>query len=114
MVSAGKMSGLWSGNPASIKLADLDVICVVLGCGVEELLIPEPGKIPHELRQGELAFRHVIPHTPYYGTVDATPLFLMRAADYYAWTGDLETLRTQDIVAAVTDACAEKHVPLQL
>jgi DNA-binding Xre family transcriptional regulator len=42
VISAGKMSGLWSGNPASIKLADLDVICVVLGCGVEELLLPEP------------------------------------------------------------------------
>ena len=35
----------------------------------------------------------IVPHTPYYGTVDATPLFLMCAADYYAWTGDLETLR---------------------
>ena len=45
-ISAGKMSGLWSGRPASIKLADLDVICAVVGCGVEELLIPEPGKIP--------------------------------------------------------------------
>jgi Cro/C1-type HTH DNA-binding domain len=39
------MSGLWSGNPASIKLDDLDVICAVLGCGVEELLIPEPVKV---------------------------------------------------------------------
>ena len=45
IVSAGKMSGLWSGDPASIKLADLDVICAVLGCGVEELLIPEPDKV---------------------------------------------------------------------
>ena len=45
-ISAGKMSGLWSGRPASIKLSDLDVICAVIGCGVEELLIPEPGKIP--------------------------------------------------------------------
>jgi DNA-binding Xre family transcriptional regulator len=44
VVSAGKMSGLWSGTPASIKLSDLDVICAVLGCGVEELLITEPGK----------------------------------------------------------------------
>ncbi len=44
-ISAGKMSGLWSGTPASIKLGDLDVICAVVGCGVEELLIPEPGKI---------------------------------------------------------------------
>jgi hypothetical protein len=39
------MSGLWSGSPASIKLGDLDVICAVVGCGVEELLIPEPGKV---------------------------------------------------------------------
>jgi hypothetical protein len=36
------MSGLWSGTPNAIKLDDLDVICAVLGCGVEELLLPEP------------------------------------------------------------------------
>lgn len=42
VISAGKMSGLWSGKPASLKLDDLDVICAVLGCGIEELLIPEP------------------------------------------------------------------------
>ena len=45
VISAGKMSGLWSGDPASIKLSDVDVICAVLGCGVEELLIPEPDKV---------------------------------------------------------------------
>jgi glycogen debranching enzyme len=53
----------------------------------------EPGKVLHELRVGELAGAGIIPHTPYYGTVDATPLFLARAADYYKWTGDLQTLR---------------------
>jgi glycogen debranching enzyme len=53
----------------------------------------EPGKILHELRVGELAGAGIVPHTPYYGTADATPLFLMCAADYYAWTGDLETVR---------------------
>jgi DNA-binding Xre family transcriptional regulator len=42
VMSAGKMSGLWSGHPASMKLDDLDVICAVLSCGVEELLIAEP------------------------------------------------------------------------
>jgi Cro/C1-type HTH DNA-binding domain len=44
VVSAGKLSGLWSGTPNSIKLEELEeleVICAVLGCGVEELLLPE-------------------------------------------------------------------------
>ncbi|WP_256790503.1 helix-turn-helix transcriptional regulator [Frankia sp. AvcI1] len=46
VVSAGKMSGLWSGQPISLKLDDLDVMCVVLGCEIGELLIPEPAKVP--------------------------------------------------------------------
>lgn len=45
VISAGKMSGLWSGQPASVKLDDLDVICAVLGCPIGEVLIPEPDKI---------------------------------------------------------------------
>lgn len=45
VISAGKMSGLWSGEPASIKLDDLDVICAVLDCGVDELLLVEPDKV---------------------------------------------------------------------
>jgi putative transcriptional regulator len=44
-ISVGKMSSLWSGKPTTIRLDDLDVICAVLGCGPEELLIPEPGKV---------------------------------------------------------------------
>ena len=46
VISAGKMSGLWSGNPNAIKLHELDVICAVLGCGVDELLMPEPETVP--------------------------------------------------------------------
>ncbi|MEV4383977.1 helix-turn-helix transcriptional regulator [Streptosporangium sp. NPDC049644] len=42
VISAGKMSGLWSGSPNVVKLDELDVICTVLSCGVDELLIPEP------------------------------------------------------------------------
>ncbi|MFE7358985.1 helix-turn-helix domain-containing protein, partial [Streptomyces sp. NPDC057543] len=45
VISAGKMSGLWSGQPVSLKLEDLDVICVVLGCEIGDLLIPEPDKV---------------------------------------------------------------------
>ncbi|MFF3460596.1 helix-turn-helix domain-containing protein [Streptomyces sp. NPDC002730] len=46
VISAGKMSGLWSGRPNTVKLDELDVICAVLGCGVEELLLPEPERVP--------------------------------------------------------------------
>jgi DNA-binding Xre family transcriptional regulator len=42
VISAGKMSGLWSGSPNAVKLADLDVICAVLGCEIGDLLVPEP------------------------------------------------------------------------
>jgi len=46
VISAGKMSGLWSGQPNTVKLDELDVICAVLGCGVAELLVPEPEAVP--------------------------------------------------------------------
>lgn len=48
----------------------------------------EPGKILHEVRQGQLANLGQVPHTPYYGTVDATPLFVVLLAEYERWTGD--------------------------
>jgi glycogen debranching enzyme len=52
----------------------------------------EPGKILHEIRLGEMSRCQEVPHTPYYGTVDATPLWLMLYAEYYTWTDDRETL----------------------
>jgi glycogen debranching enzyme len=48
----------------------------------------EPGKIPHELRDGELARTGELPHRPYYGTVDATPLWLVLLGATWDWTGD--------------------------
>ncbi len=52
----------------------------------------EPGKILHELRYGELAHFKLIPHTPYYGTADATPLYLMTLHAAWRATGDQELL----------------------
>jgi glycogen debranching enzyme len=48
----------------------------------------EPGKILHELRYGELAHFKLIPHTPYYGTADATPLYLVALHSAWRATGD--------------------------
>ncbi len=52
----------------------------------------EPGKILHEIRFGELARSNKIPHTPYYGTLDATPLWIILLYDYFKWTDDGDTL----------------------
>jgi glycogen debranching enzyme len=52
----------------------------------------EPGKIMHELRRGELARAGEVPHSPYYGTVDATPLWLVLLAETFRWLGDRRLL----------------------
>ena len=50
----------------------------------------EPGKIVHEIRDGEMAALREIPFGRYYGSIDSTPLYLMLAAQYYRATGDRE------------------------
>jgi len=52
-----------------------------------------PGKMPHELRWGELARAGEVPFGRYYGSVDGTPLFIVAAWEYFRWTNDRETLR---------------------
>lgn len=53
----------------------------------------EPGKILHELRHGELAYFRERPQSPYFGSADATPLFLIVLDEYERWTGDAATVR---------------------
>jgi glycogen debranching enzyme len=53
----------------------------------------EPGKILHEYRRGEMARTGEIPHRPYYGSVDATPLFLVLADEYVNFTNDIELVQ---------------------
>lgn len=48
----------------------------------------EPGKILHELRRGEMARSGEIPHVPYFGTVDATPLWIILLHETWRWTGN--------------------------
>lgn len=78
-------------NPA-IAQETLTVLAAYQGKTEDEWREEEPGKILHELRLGEMARCQEIPHTPYYGTIDATPLWVMLYAEYYAWTHDRETL----------------------
>ncbi len=52
----------------------------------------QPGKVLHEIRQGELAQLHEVPHTPYYGTVEATILWIITLAEAYDWNADPKLL----------------------
>jgi len=61
----------------------------------DEVRDAEPGKILHEMRRGEMATLHEVPFAKYYGSVDATPLFLILAGAYYARTGD------RDFIASI-------------
>jgi glycogen debranching enzyme len=61
---------------------------------VDEYRDATPGKILHEFREGELAHIGALPQSPaYYGTVDATMLFLVLMAEYVNWSGDLHLAR---------------------
>src|SRR4029079_15551135 len=53
----------------------------------------EPGKILHELRRGTLAALGKIPHSPYFGSHDATPLWLILLDEYERWSGDVALVR---------------------
>ena len=53
----------------------------------------EPGKIPHEIRHGEIAQLRILPFQPYYGTHDATSLFVIVISYLHQWAGKLDVLR---------------------
>lgn len=63
------------------------------GSKVDDWTEEQPGRILHELRRGELARAGLIPYTPFYGTIDATALFLILLARHAAWTGSLDLFR---------------------
>ena len=65
----------------------------------------QPGKILHELRRGEMARSGEIPHVPYYGSIDATPLWLVLLHETWRWTGDTALVR--ELLPAAERALAE-------
>jgi glycogen debranching enzyme len=72
----------------------------------------EPGKILHELRRGELVVLGDVPHSPYYGTHDATPLFLVLLDEYELWTGDRELVRSLERAARAAVRWIEEEADL--
>ena len=79
-------------NPA-IALDTLRYLARHQGSREDPFTEEQPGRIMHEVRRGELARAGEIPHVPYYGTIDATPLWIVLLHETWRWTGDDALLR---------------------
>ena len=75
----------------------------------DEFRDAEPGKIPHEVRFGEMTAFEDTPHSPYYGTADATPLFLILMEEYERWTGDRALVLSLESEARAAIAWIDNH-----
>lgn len=67
----------------------IEVLAAYQGEKKDTFKAERPGKILHELRLGELSRTGLIPHSPYFGTVDATQLWLILFSRYIDWSGDM-------------------------
>src|ERR671910_373646 len=92
---------LWVGP--DLARGALHLLGELQGSKVDEFRDEEPGRILHEIRQGELTVLGEKPHSPYYGTADATPLWLILLSEYWRFTGDDAFVRTRwhNVLAAL-------------
>jgi glycogen debranching enzyme len=63
------------------------------GTRVDDFRDEDPGRILHEMRFGEMTAFEERPHSPYFGSADATPLFVVLLDEYEKWTGDTKLVR---------------------
>jgi glycogen debranching enzyme len=81
------------------------------GTRVDDFRDEDPGRILHEMRYGELTAFEERPHSPYYGSADATPLFVVLLDEYERWTGDTRLVRDLEYEAraalAWIDECGD-------
>jgi glycogen debranching enzyme len=90
---------LWVGP--GLARGALHLLGALQGMQIDDFRDEEPGKILHEVRSGELTRLGEMPHNPYYGTADATPLWLILLSEYWRFTGQDEfVLGRWDKVAA--------------
>ncbi|HSP71055.1 MAG TPA: glycogen debranching N-terminal domain-containing protein [Gaiellaceae bacterium] len=83
------------------------------GVGLDDFRDEDPGRILHELRYGELTAFEERPHSPYYGSVDATPLYVVLLDEYERWTGDRALVRELEVEARAALAWIDEYADLQ-
>ncbi|MER5453152.1 glycogen debranching N-terminal domain-containing protein [Micromonospora sp. NPDC002389] len=71
-----------------LSATTLRILGALQGTRCDDFREEDPGRILHEMRYGESAAFEEQPHSPYYGSVDATPLFVVLLDEYERWSGD--------------------------
>jgi glycogen debranching enzyme len=87
----------------------LRVLAARQGTQIDDFRDEEPGKILHEIRFGELVHFGERPHSPYYGTADATPLFLVLLEETHRWTGNDALVRELEGAARAALGWIDEH-----
>ncbi|MGO9976867.1 MAG: glycogen debranching N-terminal domain-containing protein [Solirubrobacteraceae bacterium] len=83
------------------------------GVGLDDFRDEDPGRILHEMRYGELTAFEERPHSPYYGSADATPLYVVLLDEYERWTGDWELMRELEVEARAALRWIDEYADLQ-
>jgi glycogen debranching enzyme len=83
------------------------------GSRVDDFRDEDPGRILHEMRYGELTAFEERPHSPYYGTADATPLYVVLLDEYERWSGDRRLVRKLEREARAALNWIDEYADLQ-
>jgi glycogen debranching enzyme len=83
------------------------------GVGIDDFRDEDPGRILHEMRYGELTAFEERPHSPYYGSADATPLYVVLLDEYELWTGDRAIVRELEMEARAALDWIDQYADLQ-
>jgi glycogen debranching enzyme len=83
------------------------------GSRLDDFRDEDPGRILHEMRYGEMTAFEERPHSPYYGSVDATPLYVVLLDEYERWTGDRKLVRDLEIEARAALNWIDEYADIQ-
>src|SRR5678810_707192 len=84
------------------------------GTRIDDFRDEDPGRILHEMRYGELTAFEERPHSPYYGSSDATPLFVVLLDEYERWTGDRALVRELEVESRMALNWIDQYADLSL
>ncbi len=83
------------------------------GSRIDDFRDEDPGRILHEMRYGEMTAFEERPHSPYYGSADATPLYVVLLDEYERWSGDSALVRSLEFEARAALHWIDEYADLQ-